>query len=109
MTRYQGRPNWVKALLAAGEHPHVDYKQVLPRQGDFAKAVCAAANTAAVRPDIDEFVFLVGVKEVVGTAGVVSGEVTGLLDPGSGQVRDIETEKAHHRQRLTRDRALTRR
>lgn len=83
----------MKALLAAGEHPHVDYKQVLPRQGDFAKAVCAAANTAAVRPDIDEFVSFVGVKEAVGTAGVVSGEVTGLLDPGSGQVRDIETEK----------------
>lgn len=93
MTRYQGQPGWVKALLTAGEHPHVDYKQVLPKQTDFAKALCAAANAVAVRRDLEEFVFLVGVKEVPGTGGLVSGKVTGLLDPASGQVRDIEAEK----------------
>src|SRR4051812_32197053 len=89
--RYAGIPKWVKQLLADGEHPHVDYKRVIPK--DFAKSIAAAANTVALRDAFNEFVFLVGVEEVVGQGGVRSGKVAGLVDPATGEVRDFEGEQ----------------
>jgi hypothetical protein len=83
----------VRELLNAGEDAHVDYKQVVPKVNDFAKSLCAAANTVALRSDTNEFVFLIGVQEEGDPGGVVSGRVTGLVDQATGQVRDIEREK----------------
>lgn len=89
--RHARIPDWVKKLLADGEHPHVDYKQVIPRE--FPKSVAAAANTVALRENFDEFVFLVGVEEVVKQGGVRSGKVVGLVDPATGDLRDFEAEQ----------------
>lgn len=91
MGRYEGIPDWVAALLSEGEHTHVDYKQIVPN--DIAKSIAAAANTIALRTDLDKFAFLVGVEEVAATSGVVSGRIVGLVDRATGSVRDIEQEK----------------
>lgn len=89
--RHARIPEWVKKLLADGEHPDVDYKQVIPK--DFPKSVAAAANTVALRENFEEFAFLIGVEEVVGQGGVRSGKVVGLVNPATGDLHDFEAEQ----------------